>query len=244
MTDSIVAKIEKLLALAESDNIHEAEVAMTRATELMRKHSIDESQLHKNKDYKVSLATSEFDFPGTGRPWARKIGHHMAVAFDCKAIFLTFRRGSKKCWRMKLYGEKADVQTALLMLEYCFKVIKRLESLQKVIWRDSPQVYSLAVHLNSYRVGVAEGITDTLMSIITDKRRDKANGESEYGLILLSKEALVSEAFNKAHPSIKTMASRSHASSGSARMNGRSDGAGVSFSKQLSNVKTSTRLLG
>jgi hypothetical protein len=244
MTDSIISKIEKLLALAESDNIHEAEVAMTRATEMMRKHSIDESQLHKNKDYKISLATSEFDFPGTGRPWARKIGNYMANAFDCKALFVTFRKGSKKCFRMKLYGEKADVQTALLMLKYCFKVIKRLESLQKVVWRDSPQVYSLAVHLNSYRVGVAEGISETLYKIIEGKKRDKANGESEYGLILLSKEALVTEAFNKAHPDTRSMGSRSHASSGSARMNGRNDGSKVSFSKQLSHVKTSTRLLG
>jgi Protein of unknown function (DUF2786) len=50
MSESIVEKIKKLLRLAQSSNVHEAELALARAFELAQKHQVDVSILDLDEE--------------------------------------------------------------------------------------------------------------------------------------------------------------------------------------------------
>ena len=99
----IIDRVRKLLALAESDNVHEVELAALRASELMFKHQIE------------SLRSSDrlFDYRTLGKPrkkrpsWYVIVSHILTEHFHVEAIWL---RAEDKEW-------DADPQTPGFLLE-------------------------------------------------------------------------------------------------------------------------------
>ena len=45
--ENVIAKVKKLLKLSESDNEHEASLALQKASQLMRDHCISEAQVQR-----------------------------------------------------------------------------------------------------------------------------------------------------------------------------------------------------
>lgn len=69
--DTILLKVKKLMALAESSNIHEAELAAAKASELITKHNIDIISRDEERRFVSVFA---------GRPALRHSGHSYVLA--------------------------------------------------------------------------------------------------------------------------------------------------------------------
>jgi len=75
-----LGKVQRLLALAESDNVHEAEAAMAQAHRLMRKHNIAWTQDSRAGQYRFhQLGLPRGRIPGYERVLAGLLGRHFFV---------------------------------------------------------------------------------------------------------------------------------------------------------------------
>lgn len=126
--EKVLRKIKKLLALSESGNIHEAELAALRARELMLKHHVE--QLDDDR--------CQFDFRTLGRPRKRRPAWYLLVAnilrdhFQVQVIWL---REVEKEWDgdpetpgylMEMTGTPASVEIAEYVHDFLLAEGERL----------------------------------------------------------------------------------------------------------------------
>jgi hypothetical protein len=78
MTETLIEKVRKLLALAESPNENEAALAAEKAQELMLRHGIDMAQVAAASG-KSTIGAEEGKTRGKVDPWRRTLAHHMAT---------------------------------------------------------------------------------------------------------------------------------------------------------------------
>lgn len=104
--ESIIRKIKACLALAGSDNPHEAAAAMRQAKKLMAQHGIGESMLDVSRtDLKIKYA----------RPpvWFGQLGYAVGQAFGC-SFFMAYKVAT-------FVGPNGATEIA----SYCFEVVLR-----------------------------------------------------------------------------------------------------------------------
>ena len=58
MNNKIIEKIQKLLSLSGSENVNEAELAMSKAQELMTKHNIDMQTVDNHDSEYINIVFS------------------------------------------------------------------------------------------------------------------------------------------------------------------------------------------
>jgi hypothetical protein len=98
--NAVLEKIANLLRLSQSDNEHEAELAMKHAQRLMLKHNIDE---HAARDAAGQEAKTRDDIvemrhpfsSGVAQEWETQLGGVVANAYFCKHLFYPATRGHK-----------------------------------------------------------------------------------------------------------------------------------------------------
>ncbi|GAB3443792.1 DUF2786 domain-containing protein [Insolitispirillum peregrinum] len=83
-TDRMVAKIKKLLALSASPNEAEAAAALSKAKELMEKHSISDTAIRLADITEAKGKASVADRPNR---WESDLVDLVARAFGCKTLF-------------------------------------------------------------------------------------------------------------------------------------------------------------
>lgn len=168
----VVAKIQKVLALANSSSSGEAEMAMKIATRLMAEHAIS------LKD--VEFANSE---DGIGKfksvigncQWQRYLANVVAKHCSCKFTYLS---GTKIGY---FIGYAEDVSVA----EYIFDIARRVISKEKI--PTAPWSMSQRTYNNNYRMSMIQGFAEKLAAM-----QDEAKAENVgYALVLLSKQSKV-----------------------------------------------------
>jgi len=112
----VMKKIQKLLALAESANEHEALSASLKAQKLLAKYNLDLEQVDGEVDQDIEEAKMNVT---TGNTWKADLAVIIANSYRCKFYVLTdniyvFR------------GYRADVLVARRVFAYLFSVGKRL----------------------------------------------------------------------------------------------------------------------
>lgn len=154
-TSQILRRIEKLLNLAQSDNLHEAEAAMAKANELLLRYNLDST--HLTGDFvRKNIAT------GKKRPPAEVWGAtHLITSFYFVEI-ITFKDWDKDgCYTQHLafLGRSANVTIAEYVFHYLVPLAKRL-------WEESKNP-------GDSRQAFMWGIFDGLQSKL--KEQQKAN---------------------------------------------------------------------
>ena len=76
-------KIKKLLALAESNNEHEAKAALLKAKELMAAHKISEIDLVEIKNKKVRKVMSGVTYTNRSNRWVGTLACTIAENYCC-----------------------------------------------------------------------------------------------------------------------------------------------------------------
>ncbi|MGH7435094.1 MAG: SprT-like domain-containing protein [Polyangiaceae bacterium] len=186
--DRVVARITRLLALAESPNRHEAEAAMAAAQRLMLKHNLDVAGSREARDYL---------FSHLGRPSGRIGEHERLVAmilgehFFVEAIWIPVYRplAGKRGSVLEICGTRNNLAIAEYVHAFLHETGERL-------WRDHKRSAGIASDRDrrAYLAGVMVGFTDQLA-------RQKARNRSE-GLVWV-KDGDLTSYFRRRHPLVR-----------------------------------------
>ena len=183
----ILSKVEKLLALAGSDNEHEAALAMQRAGELLSRHNL-EMPATTSSDYKhLILNTGKQRMPGHLRSISSLLQDYFFVQVVYSHLYDPIKDLSHKT--IILFGRPENVAVA----EHCYYFLTaKLESL----WKENRQRFSGSGQRarNSYLHGVVAGFREKLAAGEKEQRQPKGdhhyNGPSVSALVVREDVAL------------------------------------------------------
>ena len=183
--DPMARRIQKLLALAESQNIHEAELAMAKARDLMDKYESD-----------AGFRDVAFHYCHLGKPVARKSMVHQLTAgilarfFNVALIWTPSRMpiNDKSVWLMEVSGTATNLDIAAYVHEY---LGRELDHLWRAHRAQNPHLKGVAPK-RDFQVGVLRGLFAKLDG---EGQKEVKSGE----LVLLKKEKL-RRFFEDRHP--------------------------------------------
>jgi hypothetical protein len=152
----VIRRVNKLLALAGSDNEHEASLAMQRATELLHRHNMTTSALAERSGcVRLVIQTGKKQLPS----WRKNIGTILRDYFFVEVVFSSLydaqRQDSYKT--IVLLGRGENVPVA----EHCYYFLEQqLESL----WQKNRHRFqgNTRTAKNSYYVGLLQGFSQKL----------------------------------------------------------------------------------
>jgi len=126
-SENIIEKIQKLLALGESPNIHEAELAMAKAAELMKRHNLEMADLLAQVTASDMICDREY-MENRRKTWISTLAFACARLFDGSLVRLTTmhhcRPGNCHAW----VGTRDNVLAAKLLFQY---LLRSWESIAK-----------------------------------------------------------------------------------------------------------------
>lgn len=152
MDEKILSKLKKLLALAESDNVHEAAAAAARAQELMAKYQIDTACLDASAPAGAPAILVENDYLEPAKRnnarkelWKGSIAAALAKANGCQSYW----EGAN----LRVIGTRASAETVRYLYAYLVREVDRLAAQNKGNGR---------AWINSFRIGAAHEISGAI----------------------------------------------------------------------------------
>lgn len=177
MSATILERIRKLLALAESSNVHEAAAAAAKAQELMTKHRIEQAELEGVDVLEDEPVLNEEAESFLGRkPWRELVLRGLAEANGCETYITKQRRTGRIT--LRVLGPASDAGLVRYMHAYLTREVERLSGLaakaeRETRRRDGGDAWGvrLAWH-NSFRLGAAAELKARLMEASTRTMAD------------------------------------------------------------------------
>lgn len=146
---NITEKIQKLLALGESPNQHEAEMALKKAMELMDIHNIEQSDLNIKEEIISGVYLEQGRIPA----WVKLLAAYVAKFCSCKVLISSGGGGGSK---IRVWGKKSHQEIFSYTMGYLVEAIDRL---------TKEEAYGKGKsYCNSYR----QGLTQNLINRIED----------------------------------------------------------------------------
>jgi hypothetical protein len=221
---SIIEKIKKLLALANSSNEHEAALAAGHAQRLLSEHNLamaDIEASHKpDKADKVETAVSK-----TLPKWMRHLSAGVSTAFDCQAVH------HPATGKMTFIGVGADVQIAAYTFTYLDRTVRKLcSNYMKQHAGSSITSRHRELMRQSYYLGAVSTIIARLME-------QKVQTPVTTGALVPVKEGLIRQAMNEIG-NLRTMRSRRSYINGAAYAKGQTDGGQVGISRGITGASS------
>ncbi|WP_028973266.1 DUF2786 domain-containing protein [Spirochaeta cellobiosiphila] len=161
--EDIKKKVAKLLSLSESDNEHEANLAMLQANKLLAKYNLEMSDISLEEPDLIEDSLFK-----SSKKWERRIAAVIAELNFCSTMLVTYSTGSVQ---IVFVGTKDNVEVTKIM----FKKI-RSHFLQK------SKYYHPRLR-DSYLMGVSISIIGTVTEVLS-KRKQPDNTE-EKGLLVI-----------------------------------------------------------
>jgi hypothetical protein len=133
--ERVIAKVRKLLALAQSSNQHEAELAANLARKVIHRFNLD--MLEASKHVGPNADTSAYARCTLGRPTGRRQPYESAIAslliehFFVRAVWLEHydARTGKRGSILELLGRPENLQMAEFVYDFVLQTAERL-------WKD------------------------------------------------------------------------------------------------------------
>ena len=153
--DSIIEKVQKLLALAKSSNINEAAAATAAANKLIDQYRLSEADLSLSSEDDQLIEDDGFIYE-TGRiiPWKNSLAITLAKHYGCAMFNSTIYPNGRKVSRYKLIGKKSDIQITKYMFSWLTAECNRL--LEKEAYGKG-KIFS-----QSYCQGFVSGVSQQL----------------------------------------------------------------------------------
>lgn len=181
MDINIVEKIQKLLALSESSNEHEAKLAMLKAQEFLARHKLSIEEVKEYKACNSSIIKKETEITFTKAKWKGSLAKLIGDNFACYAYV-----GTRGTHRIFFLGKEEDALISSLILKYAIDFISR--EVKKMRYKYKKKGFSTKGLENDYALGFKVG----LASAFEKQREEKSN--KGYELILL-KDDKVTDAY-------------------------------------------------
>jgi hypothetical protein len=171
---AIVARIKKLLALAQSDNANEAALAASRARELMVQHAISEAQLTPSE--REPIETEGFQMQTRRIPhWEALLAYVLAPSFFCRAFYT---KGSD----IYVVGRKSDREALIATFWYLRNEIKKMSDRA---WASKPSDFN--VHGKTWKTGFNEGCVRTIKERLGQDQAALVAGNTGTALVLVQR---------------------------------------------------------
>ncbi|MDJ0841290.1 MAG: DUF2786 domain-containing protein [Acidobacteriota bacterium] len=187
----ILAKIRKLLALAESPNVHEAEAAMTRARALMERYELD-----------LGVRDHDFCYAYLGFPRKQKSSVERFIAsvllrfFGVELVWVpsSLLHPERRVWLIEICGTSAALEVAEYVYDYL-----RLEL--ELLWRAQQYRNPMLKGRSSkrdFQLGVMQGLFEKL-----EAEEAAATTPAEGRQLILLKRDKLREFYNDRHPRLR-----------------------------------------
>lgn len=155
--DTIITKIQKLLALANSPNEHEAQAAARKAVELMEKHRISDAEVEARTGTRNSepITTDHAPLYKAGKEirWKTVLGSAVAKSHGCQTWLRTWKGGGG--FEQRIIGRASDVEAIRTLFDWLCLTAERLRARQ-----HSPSYYVTEKKWRSdYIYGFASGVS-------------------------------------------------------------------------------------
>lgn len=196
--ESVLRRVEKLLAIARDDraNENEAAAAASQAEKLMRKFNIDFAQeigskIKQGQDMgteDVVATAKDNGTPAERVPtWAQWLAVAVARMHDCgaRSQYTRTDKGTEAC--IRFYGYADDVRVAAWTFDYLVKTVNRL---CKAYRKDPRYLMGGRVVMNSYRNGMASGILNTINRAADEHQREMQAAVSSRALVVVKQQAI------------------------------------------------------
>lgn len=170
MSEEIIKKIQKLLALATSSNEHEAKVASAKAQELLVRHNLTLQSVIDQDDSLDDYDSKEVFMGAKAIPVQKMIWPILQAFFFVRVVRSKDRARDQRWTTFSLVGTKTNVIVAQFIYDF---LIERFESLYKQAKKEGR-----AKDKTSYQHGLRLGLTESLQAA-----RQKT--ETEMGLVLV-----------------------------------------------------------
>jgi hypothetical protein len=179
--EEIVRKVKKLMALANSANKNEAELAMLKSQQLLLKHHIDTRSLENEEEDKVFLLRILKQKKENAK--MRAIGKILETFF----VNVVYSR-SQGFIHLEILGSATNVEIA----KYVASV---LHSELDHLWNEAQKLASLkgVIAKNSFFLGLAKGYCDKVQAF----KRDYGSAETKALMVI---EKKLTEAKAMAYP--------------------------------------------
>lgn len=206
--ESIVRKIQGLLALAGDGNPNEAEskTAMLQARRLMMKHNIEMSEVEKEFNKQKDVVTKIRWFTRALKLWEKHLAMAIAKNFRCQMYYY----GSKG---LAFYGFQEDTEMATEVFNFALNVMdfhaKEHVEIYYIKSREEKDRATTKRVKESYYFGFAQGVKDMF-------KKQTEEMKQEYGLVVLE---LVPVEVKEAYNELSKEFVRSRASQNSTRYN-------------------------
>jgi hypothetical protein len=194
-SERVLARVHKLLALAESDNQHEAEAAAAAAQRLMLRHNIEAAPSSDKRAYSYRHLGRV-----TGRvsEWERRLGNILTQHFFVEIIWVPAYRPleQKSGSVMEAIGSSENLELAAYVYDF-------LQRSGEQLWRAHKQAQGIRHERDrmTYLAGVMSGFAQKLDN---QARAHKADG------LVWVPEARLREYTRQRHPYLRTVSHAGH----------------------------------
>ncbi len=226
VTDKILERVRKLLAVANDERANEAERdnALRMATNIMAKYQIDMADVPKEQRERDD-PRGRFDTEGWYIPWCNQIRGSIARLFDCRY----FQAGKINATRGRhvFVGRASNATTAMLMSDWIVK-----EALREA---DRVAGHRLTPAGRSFGMGVSSRLSTRVNEIIASSAKEIKESTGRDLMIIRTDEQSANDEWITAH--MKTRPGRALSTkniNSDAYYAGQSHGNKVNLSKQVS----------
>ena len=233
MDQKIIEKLQKLLALAASDNEHEAGLAMSKAEALMREHNLSVADVALNGSGAYVQSEEVAGLTKAVQKWEAQLGSQIAWAFNGKAIRCT---SPENGWYLTIVAGRTDLAIIVDLFERLRDTVKRM-SKQYVSRNYFPgSRIKKQYFLNSYRFGMVQTIQNRLVKL-KDNTAPNDTTKNAYGLtgkeLMVVKDKAVDQRVSQLFPNTRTVRSGPIRVVPSAYQQGQADGHNVSLHRSI-----------
>ena len=198
----IIEKVQRLLALSKSANIHEASAAANAANKLIDTYRLSEADIECMSDAGEPIEEdSEYIYEsGKITPWKTTLVHHLVKHYGCVHWNDTSYATGRQVSRYRLVGRRSDIGIAKYMFAYLTAECQRLAAIEA---KGKGRVF-----VGSYCKGFVDGIATQLAA----SRKDAQQTASSNAIVKINaREEEAKAALYKFHTNLRTVKSQSHA---------------------------------
>lgn len=188
--NSVIDKVQKLLALSKSSNVNEATAAAAAANKLIDQYRLSEADIATSDTEIDPLIEDDGFIYETGRivPWKSSLVITLAKHYGCALFNSTHFPNGRQVSRYKLVGRTSDIQITKYMFNWLMMECQRLSEKEA---RGKGRVFAA-----SYCQGFVAGVKQQLM-----KSREEAKQQASQASIIKidAREQEAHELMNKLH---------------------------------------------
>lgn len=203
--DAVLTRIQKLLALSQSPNEHEAAAAAAKAQELLFKYNLSmmDVQTGDKKRPVIERYNRRTVVLGKKREvlnWRRDLLRSLARLNFCRTVDVIGAEYTN------LIGEDHNIEVVLNLYDYLFATIERLsaegwEATKRenggkapVVWSDVVHRY-VSQHAKNYRSSFSHGAVHSVIDRLNDQQAKSVVDAGSNALVVIAEEELT-EAVN------------------------------------------------